>query len=161
MPSRIRIRGKESFQLAALGALTGTATSSRAAQRLSRLGYVASRPTVGTFREQAFPILAKPSVTIKRPADLGVVSELFLFRRRPATVPWLARQLKKDPSIVRIDRLRGEYQLCAEVLCSDNAELDSLVERFEPDLQLLIQERSDRVRRGLLRVAARARELGG
>lgn len=147
------------FELLALAAFARPGSQREIAERISaNLRSGVSQPTVRTWLRTQLPRLARPTVSIKEPREIGVRIVLFLFRRKPASGVALSRTLAREPLVSRIDRLSGAVNLAAEVVVGDQSQLDDLIERFEPDEVHEIVRRVERTRvplRHLGRAAAR------
>jgi hypothetical protein len=94
---------------------------------------------------QALPSLATPTVAIHRPDDLGLRVTYLIFKRKPALALKLIELLRREPLVSRVEQLRGEMNVLAEVITSDSRDVDDLVERYEPDTLYEVVDRSDRL----------------
>jgi hypothetical protein len=92
------------------------------------------------------PRLARPSVSIKQPGDLGLRVVYLMFRRDPARAVALSRVLAREPLVSRVERWAGEVNVVAEVMTLNQEQLDKLIERFEPDQIEEVLTRVDRIR---------------
>jgi hypothetical protein len=104
-----------------------------------------SQPTVGKWIREALPSLATPTAAIHRPDDLGLRVTYLLFKRKPALALKLIGLLRREPLVSRVEQLRGEMNVFAEVITSDSRGVDDLVERYEPDSLCEVVDRSDRL----------------
>src|SRR4051812_31949663 len=150
MTTRIRVRRQPWFRLAVLAASIGPTSIDQTTRRVALIVAQVSQQPVRDFTRHDFPIFADRTVSIKRPADLEVRCELMLFQRSPANIPWLRRRLLQERYVSRVDVLAGAVNLIAEIVAPNRAEADALVQRYEPEGRLLLEERRDMLRRALM-----------
>lgn len=152
--TRNRTRRKPWFRLAILAASIGSTSLEQTAKRVSWLSKEVSRHPVSDFMSQDFSIFARRTLAIKDFDAVSLRCELLFFRRTPGNALWLARTLRRERFVARVDRVAGTYVVLAEVLAPTRAEVDAIVERFEPDERLLLESRHDFLRRALAANAA-------
>jgi hypothetical protein len=104
-----------------------------------------SQPTVGKWVREVLPGIATPTVVIHRPDDLKLQVTYLLFKRKPALALKLIALLRREPFVSRVEQLRGEMNVFAEVVTADPRSIDDLVERYEPDHLYDVVDRSDRL----------------
>lgn len=104
-----------------------------------------SQPTIGKWVRDVLPEIAEPTTAIRRPDRLQVRVVCLLFQRKPALALKLIELLRREPLVSRVEQWRGEMNVFAEVVALDFAEIDDLVERYEPDHLYEVVERSDRL----------------
>jgi hypothetical protein len=135
------------FELLALAAFARPCSQQVLGDRMGAdLGATVHQPTVRDWLLRRLPRLARPTVSIKRPDELGLRLAYLMFRREPARAVALARVLAREPLVSRVERWAGEINVVAEVMTRDQEQLDALVERFEPDEVHELVSRVERAR---------------
>lgn len=104
-----------------------------------------SQPTIGKWIREALPSLATPTAALHRPDDLGLRVTYLLFKRTPALALKLIELLRREPLVSRVEQLRGEMNVFAEVITRDSRDVDDFVERYEPESLYEVVVRSDRL----------------
>jgi hypothetical protein len=151
------------FHLLALAALCRCRSVRHMADVLSEdLGRHIAHPTVAEWLRRDLPRLARPSIALRgSPSALAVSVAYLLFRREPARSIALARLLRREQYVVRVDRTAGEFTVLAEVIYVDRFSLDGIVERFEPDAVCEVTVRHDRLPKVLRQIGLDRRALPG
>jgi hypothetical protein len=143
-PGKVELAG---FELLALAAFARPGSQKVLGDRIGAdLGTTVHQPTVRNWLLRRLPRLARPTVSIKRPDDLGLRLAYLMFRREPARAIALARVLAREPLVSRVERWAGEVNVVAEVMTCHQEQLDALVERFEPDEVHELVSRVERAR---------------
>lgn len=163
---RPRKTAAPAFQLLALAQLARRVSQERLAQQVSAEIARASpppppeplsvtQPAVHRWLRSDYPRLARPTVSLKRPEDLGLRVACVLFRRPPARALALVQLLGREPSVSRVEHCRGDFNVAAELLVLDTRDIDDFVQRYEPDAIYELLERREQTRAVLRRLGRR------